>query len=89
MENLSSWPSEPRAILKLDRGHLPVIWQTEAVECGLACLAMVSSYHGHRIDLNTLRSRYPVSLRGVTLRVIIQVANQMQLTGKPLRFELT
>jgi ATP-binding cassette, subfamily B, bacterial CvaB/MchF/RaxB len=46
-------------------------------------------HHGHRIDLNTLRRRYPVSLRGVTLRVIIQVANQMQLTGKPLRFELT
>ena len=55
--------------------------QSEALECGLACLAMISSYHGHRIDLNTLRRRYPVS--------IIQVANQMQLTGRPLRFELT
>jgi len=36
------------------RGHLPVIRQAEAAECGLACLAMVASYHGHRIDLNTL-----------------------------------
>jgi ATP-binding cassette subfamily B protein RaxB len=70
------------------RGHLPVIRQTEAAECGLACLAMISSYHGRRIDLNTLRRRYPVSLKGVTLRAVIQVASQMQLAGRPLRYEL-
>lgn len=52
-------------------GHLPVIRQTEAAECGLACLAMISSYHGHRIDLNTLRRRHPISLQGVTLRAMI------------------
>ena len=70
------------------RGRLPVIRQTEAAECGLACLAMISSYHGHRIDLNTLRRRHPVSLKGVTLRALIQVASQMDLACRPLRFEL-
>ena len=70
------------------RGHLPVIRQTEAAECGLACLAMVAAYHGHRIDLNTLRRRYPVSLNGVTLRALIQVANQLDLASRPLRFEI-
>jgi ATP-binding cassette subfamily B protein RaxB len=68
--------------------RLPVIQQTEAAECGLACLAMIASYHGHRIDLNTLRRRYPISLKGVTLRALIQVANHLHLTGRPLRFEL-
>src|SRR5262245_54941674 len=68
--------------------RLPVIRQTEAAECGLACLAMISSYYGHRIDLNTLRRRYPVSLKGVTLRALIQVASQIQLACRPLRFEL-
>ncbi len=68
--------------------RLPSIMQTEAAECGLACLAMVASYHGHRIDLNTLRRRHPVSLKGVTLRGLIQVASQMHLTSRPLRFEL-
>jgi ATP-binding cassette, subfamily B, bacterial CvaB/MchF/RaxB len=66
-----------------------VIQQTEAAECGLACLAMIASYHGHRIDLNTLRRRYPVSLKGVTLRALIQVANHLHLAGRPLRFELS
>ena len=71
------------------RGHLPMIHQTEAAECGLACLAMVASYHGHRIDLSTLRRRHPVSLRGTTLRMVIQMANQMELACRPLRFELS
>lgn len=70
------------------RGHLPVIRQTEAAECGLACLAMVASYHGHRLDLNTLRRRHPASLNGVTLRGLIQVASQLHLLSRPLRFEL-
>ncbi len=70
------------------RAHLPVIRQTEAAECGLACLAMVSSYYGHRIDLNTLRRRHPVSLKGVTLQGLMQVASEMRFACRPLRFEL-
>ncbi len=70
------------------RGYLPVLRQTEAAECGLACLAMISSYYGHRIDLNSLRRRYPVSLKGVTLKALIQLAGQMHLTCRPLRFEI-
>jgi len=71
------------------RGHLPMVYQTEAAECGLACLAMVASYYGHRIDLSTLRRRHPVSLRGVTLRTLVQMASQMELACRPLRFELS
>ena len=33
----------------------PVLLQTGAAECGLACLAMVAGHHGHRIDMATLR----------------------------------
>jgi len=68
--------------------RLPLIRQSEATECGLACLAMVTSYYGHRIDLNTLRRRYPVSLNGVTLRALMQVAYHLSLVGRPLRFGL-
>ena len=70
------------------RGKLPVIPQTEAAECGLACLAMVASFHGHRIDLNTLRRRHPVSLNGVTLRSLIQVAGHLRLVSRPLHYEM-
>jgi ATP-binding cassette subfamily B protein RaxB len=65
-----------------------MVRQAEAAECGLACLAMICSYHGHQIDLNTLRRRYPVSMNGVTLRGLMQVANHLKLLGRPLRFEM-
>jgi ATP-binding cassette, subfamily B, bacterial CvaB/MchF/RaxB len=68
--------------------RLPVVQQGEAAECGLACLAMVASYHGNRIDLNTLRRRHPISLNGVTLRGLIQVATHLQLACRPLRIEM-
>jgi ATP-binding cassette subfamily B protein RaxB len=46
---------------------LPVLLQTEAAECGIACLAMIASYHGHAVDVATLRRRFAVSMRGATL----------------------
>jgi len=70
------------------RRFLPVIRQTEATECGLACLAMVASYHGHRTDMNSLRRRYPVSLKGVTLRDLIEIAAHLDLGCRPLRIEI-
>src|SRR3981081_4346137 len=70
------------------RRFLPLIRQTEAAECGLACLAMVASYHGHRTDMNSLRRRYPVSLKGVTLRDLMEIAAHLGLACRPLRVEV-
>ena len=55
----------------------PVILQAEAAECGLACVAMVAGYHGHRIDLATLRARHAISLRGSTLADLMRLAGQL------------
>jgi len=66
----------------------PVILQTEAAECGLACLAMVAAHHGHRIDLPTLHARHAVSLRGSTLADLMRVAALLHLAPRPLRLEL-
>jgi ATP-binding cassette, subfamily B, bacterial CvaB/MchF/RaxB len=68
--------------------RLPIVLQTEAAECGLACLAMIATYHGHQVDLGTLRRRYPISLKGVTLRSLIEVAGNLHLTCRSLRLEL-
>ncbi len=68
--------------------RLPVIYQTEAMECGLASMAMVAKYHGHKIDLNGLRQRFPVSLKGATLTQLINMANQLDLGPRALRLDL-
>lgn len=70
------------------KNNLPSILQTEVAECGLACLAMVSTYHGYKTDLATLRRKFPISLRGVTLQTLIQIADQMDFACRPLRLEL-
>ncbi|HYL17418.1 MAG TPA: cysteine peptidase family C39 domain-containing protein, partial [Burkholderiales bacterium] len=70
------------------RKRTPLILQTEATECGLACLAMVSSYHGHRIDLPTLRRRHAVSLKGTTLANLMAVADHLGLKSRPVKVEL-
>ncbi len=68
--------------------RLPMIYQTEAMECGLASMAMVAKYHGHNIDLNGLRQRFPVSLKGATLSQLMHMANQLDLGPRALRLEL-
>src|SRR5262249_18256756 len=68
--------------------RLPMVFQTEAAECGLACLAMIAGYHGAQIDLPALRRRFSVSLRGATLGHVIKFAAALDLTGRPLRLEL-
>ncbi|MBL8445273.1 MAG: colicin V synthesis protein, partial [Zoogloeaceae bacterium] len=66
----------------------PVVMQSEAAECGLACLAMVAGHHGHRVDLRTLRSRHSISLRGSSLAELIRLAAELGLDARPLRVEL-
>lgn len=73
--------------LRLGR-KLPLFLQTEATECGLACLAMVLGYHGYRSNLTELRRRFNVSLKGITLKHIIQTADELKLGSRAIRLEL-
>lgn len=68
--------------------RLPMVRQSEAAECGLACLAMVASYHGFETDLASLRRRFALSLKGATLQRLIDMAASLGLQGRPLRLEL-
>lgn len=70
------------------RRTLPIIFQTEATECGLACLAMVAGYHGLETDLLSLRQRFSISMRGATLGHLVRFAGQMEFSCRPLRLEL-
>jgi len=67
---------------------LPMILQTEATECGLACLAMIAGFHSHHTDLMTLRRRFPISLKGATLSDLIQIAQRLDMGVRPLKLDL-
>lgn len=68
--------------------RLPVILQAEAAECGMACLAMILGFHGHAVDLGTLRRQHALSLKGMTLRHLIALAASVGLAARALRVGL-
>ena len=61
--------------------------QSEAAECGLACLAMLSSAHGLRIDLAELRQRFSISLKRADLGQLMRHAQALGFACRPLRLE--
>ena len=56
------------------RHKTPVILQSEAAECGIACLAMVCGFYGLNIDLFNFRHRYGSPSQGVTLMSLSKTA---------------
>ena len=68
--------------------NVPIILQSEAPECGIACLAMIAGHHGIETDLQTMRREHAVSLKGSTLKSLIDIADSMNLAARPLRVEL-
>lgn len=73
--------------LRLGR-RLPLVLQTEATECGLACLAMIAGYHGHHTGLMELRRRFSVSLKGISLKQLIQTAHRLGLGTRAVKLDL-
>lgn len=67
---------------------LPIILQTEASECGLACLAMTANYHGFHTDLATLRRLFVISIKGTTLAHLMGMAQAVGFTTRPVKLEL-
>ena len=77
--------------LRLDRGRrcarVPLVLQTEAAECGLACLAMVVGAHGLDTDLRHLRQRFRVSMKGATAADLVDMGAALGLLPRALRAE--
>jgi ATP-binding cassette subfamily B protein RaxB len=70
------------------RRHVPVILQTEATECGLACLAMVVVSLGLDIDLPSLRLRFGLSRKGANFESLVSVAAALGLASRPLKLDM-
>lgn len=81
---------EPTELLNFDgKKRLPMVLQAEAAECGLACLAMISSYYGYNIDIVSLRKRFTFSSHGTNLKQLRDMASRLNLSSRALRLELS
>ncbi|GAA1161587.1 peptidase domain-containing ABC transporter [Ornithinicoccus hortensis] len=63
----------------------PVHYQSTPTECGVACLAMVSGFHGHHIQVRELRNSLGVGRDGTSLRVLAESARDRGFEAKALR----
>lgn len=70
------------------RAKVRVMQQMEAAECGLACLAMVLDYHGHRLSLSQLRERCGTSRDGHSALDLLRHGRALGLAGRGLSVPL-
>lgn len=78
LSKLSFWTSR----------RLPIIQQSESAECGLTCLAMIATYHGYKTNLLDLRAKFSLSMRGATLHNIMNFAEELKFSTRPLKLPL-
>lgn len=80
-----------KILSKLDfnlTSRIPVIYQTETSECGLACLAMISNFYGKKLDIITMRQKFNISSRGTSVKSLKSIANDLGMTSRALSIEL-
>lgn len=70
------------------RRRCPLVLQAEQAECGLASLAMIAGYFGHRLQLSSIRRRFAAINDGPTLRSILTMGDALGLIPRPVRLEL-
>ena len=72
----------------LHRSQVKLVRQTEIAECGIAALAMITNFYGADFDIAALRRRFQPSMRGATLRSLIEIADRMGLASRPVKVSL-
>lgn len=79
-------PSDPIELLEFSgKKRVPLILQAEMAECGLACVAMIASFHGHKLDMAALRKRFTADLKGMNLQQLITLSDSMGLASRALK----
>ncbi|KFA99494.1 peptidase domain-containing ABC transporter [Vibrio sp. ER1A] len=80
----------PQSLLSFSIGRtVPLLTQSEMSECGLACLSMISSYYGYKIDIASLRTRISLSGQGMSLNDIMELGNHLDLASRAVKCELS
>ena len=68
--------------------RVKLVRQVEATECGIASLTMIANYHGMSIDLSFLRQRFQPSMRGASLKHLIEYADDLNLLPRAVQVPL-
>ncbi|GCE30845.1 NHLP family bacteriocin export ABC transporter peptidase/permease/ATPase [Dictyobacter alpinus] len=67
--------------------RVPIVLQMNAVECGVACLAMILSYYGRKTSIAEIRNRYNVGRDGLSARSIAQASRDYGLRVRAISLQ--
>lgn len=76
------------SIFNISKKRLPVFKQDQFSECGHACVAMISNFHGHRIDLFSLRAIETPSMNGSSMLDLVRLFEKLDFTTRAIRVEI-
>ena len=85
---MSTQATTPLNISFLPQRRVPLILQSEAAECGLACINMIAQFYGDKRDINHLRHTMSVSMRGCTLVDVMNIGKHLGLQCRALKIEI-
>ncbi len=72
----------------LSKNKTPLILQSEANECGLACLAMIAGYFGKRMDITSARDIHTTTNSGMSLQQLITAFESVNMIARAARIEI-
>lgn len=84
---LAPWRVVRVAAQKFQRPRVPEIAQMSAVECGLASLAMVLSYHGRKTNIAELRAQSGLGRDGLSALSIVKIARNFNMRVRALSLQ--
>ncbi len=62
--------------------------QSEAAECGLACMATIAEHYGFHTNLVEMRLQFPLSLKGVKLSQLMGIGRRLGFQVRAVRLEM-
>lgn len=69
-------------------GKIRLVRQEQRSECGHACVTMIANFHGHQIDLFSLRQLAPPPADGISLAELTRVIDTLDLQSRAIKISL-
>ncbi|HYH28412.1 MAG TPA: cyclic nucleotide-binding domain-containing protein, partial [Actinomycetota bacterium] len=69
--------------------RFPHLWQVDEMDCGAACLGMVTRHFGRPVSLSHIREAVQTSLDGTSLRGIVEGARAVGLDARSVKASKT
>lgn len=80
-------PAARTLVRKVQKQRVPEINQMSATECGLACLAMVLSYHGRKTSITELRAKSGLGRDGLSALSIVKIARNYNMRVRAISLQ--